>query len=232
MGASVGVGRRAVHFALHGVVLLGCRMVLRSTNKRTWVRSGRASAWVTGSGIFFFFQAEDGIRDVAVTGVQTCALPISPQSRRVDRPNLVKSDEPCTALKAARDAPRVGLSARRHRRDHDRVQVAIQLVGRHDDARARLANLTPARWIEPNKVHIPAYGRRSPYLHARTVPWRGLRGCAYTVSTLPGTRKTKAGWSLGFTHPSRRPRSPTVRSCSSRRRTRGRGRRWRCPGPW
>src|SRR2546422_3246684 len=28
---------------------------------------------------FFFFQAEDGIRDVAVTGVQTCALPISPQ---------------------------------------------------------------------------------------------------------------------------------------------------------
>src|SRR2546429_9947563 len=27
--------------------------------------------------ILFFFQAEDGIRDVAVTGVQTCALPIS-----------------------------------------------------------------------------------------------------------------------------------------------------------
>src|SRR5690606_40940964 len=27
---------------------------------------------------FFFFQAEDGIRDFHVTGVQTCALPISP----------------------------------------------------------------------------------------------------------------------------------------------------------
>ena len=26
--------------------------------------------------VAFFFQAEDGIRDVAVTGVQTCALPI------------------------------------------------------------------------------------------------------------------------------------------------------------
>src|SRR5256884_3001720 len=26
--------------------------------------------------MIFFFQAEDGIRDVAVTGVQTCALPI------------------------------------------------------------------------------------------------------------------------------------------------------------
>src|SRR2546429_2013400 len=33
---------------------------------------GRA-VWVA---CFFFFQAEDGIRDVAVTGVQTCALPI------------------------------------------------------------------------------------------------------------------------------------------------------------
>src|SRR2546429_2391669 len=35
---------------------------------------------------FFFFQAEDGIRDVAVTGVQTCALPIlapvSPSPRK------------------------------------------------------------------------------------------------------------------------------------------------------
>src|SRR3712207_7215564 len=28
--------------------------------------------------VFFFFQAEDGIRDIGVTGVQTCALPISP----------------------------------------------------------------------------------------------------------------------------------------------------------
>src|SRR5260370_22279748 len=29
---------------------------------------------------FFFFQAEDGIRDSSVTGVQTCALPISKQT--------------------------------------------------------------------------------------------------------------------------------------------------------
>src|SRR5689334_24184284 len=32
---------------------------------------------------FFFFQAEDGIRDGTVTGVQTCALPISPQASHV-----------------------------------------------------------------------------------------------------------------------------------------------------
>src|SRR6266487_2491595 len=34
-----------------------------------------------GSVFFFFFQAEDGIRDGRVTGVQTCALPISDLGR-------------------------------------------------------------------------------------------------------------------------------------------------------
>src|SRR2546427_2776804 len=32
---------------------------------------------------FFFFQAEDGIRDLTVTGVQTCALPISFRLHRI-----------------------------------------------------------------------------------------------------------------------------------------------------
>src|SRR5436190_2161250 len=36
---------------------------------------------------FFFFQAEDGIRDHCVTGVQTCALPISPSDARHPRPD-------------------------------------------------------------------------------------------------------------------------------------------------
>src|SRR2546430_6625620 len=35
----------------------------------------RVGVWV------FFFQAEDGIRDLTVTGVQTCALPISVQNQ-------------------------------------------------------------------------------------------------------------------------------------------------------
>ena len=40
--------------------------------------------------LFFFFQAEDGIRDVAVTGVQTCALPIlNPQPKKAQK----KSDK-------------------------------------------------------------------------------------------------------------------------------------------
>src|SRR3712207_7066410 len=37
---------------------------------------------------FFFFQAEDGIRDIGVTGVQTCALPISE-----DEPPYTADDE-------------------------------------------------------------------------------------------------------------------------------------------
>src|SRR5690606_39716719 len=31
----------------------------------------------SGHSVYFFFQAENGIRDIHVTGVQTCALPIS-----------------------------------------------------------------------------------------------------------------------------------------------------------
>src|SRR3989454_669843 len=40
--------------------------------------------------LFFFFQAEDGIRDYKVTGVQTCALPISigAHVQRADEPVL------------------------------------------------------------------------------------------------------------------------------------------------
>src|SRR2546429_3163246 len=42
---------------------------------------------------FFFFQAEDGIRDVAVTGVQTCALPIlSVASTLMKLPNTHKAN--------------------------------------------------------------------------------------------------------------------------------------------
>src|SRR2546430_3483369 len=35
--------------------------------------------------ILFFFQAEDGIRDLTVTGVQTCALPISSDTKFEDQ---------------------------------------------------------------------------------------------------------------------------------------------------
>src|SRR5258707_14921605 len=41
---------------------------------------------------FFFFQAEDGIRDIGVTGVQTCALPISTTTpSQLPKPQEVKT---------------------------------------------------------------------------------------------------------------------------------------------
>ena len=44
---------------------------------------GGGGGW--GVGVFFFFQAEDGIRDHCVTGVQTCALPISEREENPGR---------------------------------------------------------------------------------------------------------------------------------------------------
>src|SRR5262249_60002582 len=63
--------------------------------------------------VFFFFQAEDGIRDWSVTGVQTCALPIlfhsarelargtvreRPEARRIEK--LLDLDRPLPAGQA------------------------------------------------------------------------------------------------------------------------------------
>src|SRR5256885_2454897 len=43
---------------------------------------------------FFFFQAEDGIRDYKVTGVQTCALPISDIAHVILRERLTTERSP------------------------------------------------------------------------------------------------------------------------------------------
>src|SRR2546430_10237437 len=50
----------------------------RARNARRCLGSGPSwlFVWPRGATLAFFFQAEDGIRDLTVTGVQTCALPI------------------------------------------------------------------------------------------------------------------------------------------------------------
>src|SRR5437762_13865198 len=50
---------------------------------------------------FFFFQAEDGIRDTSVTGVQTCALPICPSEKTPVKP-LVRLSETVRMTNMAR----------------------------------------------------------------------------------------------------------------------------------
>src|SRR5215204_3021261 len=66
--------------------------------------------------IFFFFQAEDGIRDHCVTGVQTCALPISGGALRTprtrpDRPSLVPLSVCAGAAARAALCPRTATRA-------------------------------------------------------------------------------------------------------------------------
>src|SRR5256886_6679569 len=51
-----------------------CRIASRC--RREGVESKAGAGGVVDVCQFFFFQAEDGIRDLTVTGVQTCALPV------------------------------------------------------------------------------------------------------------------------------------------------------------
>src|SRR5256886_3110647 len=68
---------------VHGS-LLALRTFSISSLRRSLNGLSSTSACTQGSPavFFFFFQAEDGIRDLTVTGVQTCALPISSPIRR------------------------------------------------------------------------------------------------------------------------------------------------------
>src|SRR2546426_458198 len=68
---------------LAAAVLGAATVFLRWNFKPAKIFMGDGGAMFLG----FFFQAEDGIRDYKVTGVQTCALPISPgrAGRRVRR---------------------------------------------------------------------------------------------------------------------------------------------------
>src|SRR5204862_1477480 len=70
---------------------------------------------------FFFFQAEDGIRDLYVTGVQTCALPISadsgpargPRSARPPPTNRWPRSTGCSTAPICASSPRVRSEERR-----------------------------------------------------------------------------------------------------------------------
>src|SRR5438067_8305310 len=87
---------------------------------------------------FFFFQAEDGIRDRNVTGVQTCALPICPRSRR-ERPEM-----------SAAHAPRAD---DRH---------AHRIAARHGGERNALLTVVPlSRHLVRIVVRSPCHAARS-----------------------------------------------------------------------
>src|SRR2546422_3808954 len=86
---------------------------------------------------FFFFQAEDGIRDVAVTGVQTCALPIS------DGTHQRNPGDRCRGL--ARPAAAAGPEPRQLRRLRSRKE--------RDVCAARTPAGTRGAAIDPRRLH-------------------------------------------------------------------------------
>src|SRR2546421_8144453 len=83
----------AVTITVTGVTLLCAEREYRFRLTRAATSSRGISSRTFGCGmilpilLFFFFQAEDGIRDLIVTGVQTCALPISATTPHNSRPS-------------------------------------------------------------------------------------------------------------------------------------------------
>src|SRR2546422_6871954 len=91
------------------------------------LRAGSANYGFSAS-VVFFFQAEDGIRDVAVTGVQTCALPIcaaglrtasTKRSRRRTKSRVATNPPPSAAAPISK--PNISISC---------VARPTQLAGR------------------------------------------------------------------------------------------------------
>src|SRR3712207_929404 len=145
--------------------------------------------------LVFFFQAEDGIRDIGVTGVQTCALPILARRCGADRHGVVGQP----------DVQRVGVGVRVHRHGLE-PQVAagaddadgdLTAVGDEDPpellrahaastaAMRRPASVTARRTALATST---AFGP-SPWMHAEPAV-SGTR-VPSTASTTPSSRKSR-----------------------------------------
>src|SRR2546426_12353828 len=97
--------------------------------------------------VFFFFQAEDGIRDYKVTGVQTCALPI-----------LLSQPEPASA--AAQET----ITARTNGRSGDGIGCACRLeVERVEETAGERRGLSHITRSEERRVGKECRSRWSPY---------------------------------------------------------------------
>src|SRR2546430_13327815 len=75
----------------------------------------------------FFFQAEDGIRDLTVTGVQTCALPIFDDEQHRHAPRLARGE---SLLREAEALQLLEVLARRSEEHTSELQSQSNLVCR------------------------------------------------------------------------------------------------------
>src|SRR2546422_10591246 len=81
------------------------------------------------AGLFFFFQAEDGIRDVAVTGVQTCALTISAIDRNAAMNEFGGATNTADTAARARALRRVAENSTLNIQEFNRAFVLMQFFG-------------------------------------------------------------------------------------------------------
>src|SRR6266542_4615778 len=118
---------------------------------------------------FFFFQAEDGIRDATVTGFQTCALPISSVDRR--RP-IAHPWRAATAdrREAARSTDRGSRPPDRERERHLRLFVLVGVL-RAVLERAAFAN-------RPRGIRRHRRGHCRPERSRRRIPLGRLANAA------------------------------------------------------
>src|SRR3712207_7477545 len=92
--------------------------------------------WYT---VIFFFQAEDGIRDIGVTGVQTCALPISRDTKL--GPEEITRDIPNVGENMLRDLDESGII-----RIGAQVKPGSILVGKVRSEERRVGKECRSRW--------------------------------------------------------------------------------------
>src|SRR5437867_11586500 len=100
---------------------------------------------------FFFFQAEDGIRDRTVTGVQTCALPIYVNQWHLSRSRAlplvhIRSRQATLATRTRSEERRVGKECRsRMGPDHEKKKKKI----REDSVNSEnVQELTQTNWCK------------------------------------------------------------------------------------
>src|SRR5258708_16425151 len=129
---------------------------------------------------FFFFQAEDGIRDDLVTGVQTCALPISAWFARWRARPCRRRTEPrqCALSHRSRRDPALHLCRRLLLRRRGRV--GTQCCTGTDLRRRRTADEPPralGQRTSPGDTRVrPPTNHRASAHHSLTNPARLPRG--------------------------------------------------------
>src|SRR6266487_2922319 len=143
---------------------------------------------------FFFFQAEDGIRDGRVTGVQTCALPIWPSGLHRRGTLLRRVPRRAGPGRVYRDQHHRGAAGRRRRAlgDHPRPQaVTMAVLG----AGVRIQPMSGAHAAAVLAIYRAGIEEGNATFETRVPDW-----AAFTAARLPAhrfvatTQGRVAGW--------------------------------------